>query len=272
MSVASNILSSVRASCIAALASLGLILPGVGHAAPQALGLIATHDAMPLQCSGGVCVAFLSSFCLEEERSPPASRTAYVPAPGTEIALLVETEDGRTVRLPGAEYLTFRVRLDFTSVLAKVALARLAAYSPKRLHIDVGSLATLLPKPVPEDPDVHSPEELKLVTGPYRKTGRLFFDAGDGTVSMMTQLINRLPRLARAPKSTRDDAYRSVATGAEGRASDAAARVRFRNIVESCEGILATTKRMNMRDCLTYRHEVMQTKTNRAFWKALGGV
>ena len=46
----------------------------------------------------------------------------------------------------------------------------------------------------------------------------------------------------------------------------------FQAIVEGCEGMLETTQRMNMRACLTYRHEVMQTKTNRKFWRALGGV
>jgi hypothetical protein len=189
--------------------------------------------------------------------------------------LIVETEDGRTVRLPGAKYLAFNVRLDFTSILAKVSLTRLAGLSPSAVRIKIGPLATLMPVPQPDDLDLHSPDELKLVTGPYRKTGTRFFDEGGETgetVSLMTQMINRMPKLARATPNGRKINLDTVLRGADGRASSAAARERFQNIVAGCENMLDTTKRMNMRACLTYRHEVMQTETNRAFWKALGGV
>jgi len=246
-----------------------------GWAAPQALGLVATRDAMPLQCNGDVCVGFLSSFCLEEERMPPVARRAYTPAPNSKITLIVETKDGRTVRLPGSEYLAFNVRLDFTSILAKVSLSRLAKLAPTKVSVHIGPLATLMPMPQPGDIDRHSPDELKLVTGPYRKTGTHFFDEGGETgeaVSMMTQMINRLPQLARATQEGRTRKLQTVLRGADSRASSLKSRARFQQIVEGCENILETTKRMNMRACLTYRHEVMQTETNRAFWRALGGV
>ncbi len=258
-----------------AIASVLFLLPDAASAAPQALGLVATQEAMPLQCDDGVCVAFLSSFCLEEERNPPESRTAYSPAEGSNIALIVETKGGRTVRLSGADYLSFNVRLDFTSILAKLPQSRVAGLSPTRISIHVGPLATLVPVPVPGDTDLHSADELKLVTGPYRKTGNRFFDEGGETgetVSMMTQMINRMPRSGRATKEGRGGTLSLVLNGADGRASRVGARERFQAIVEGCEGMLETTERMNMRACLTYRHEVMQTRTNRKFWRALGGV
>lgn len=268
-----------RQSAAALLFALVTLLPAAsgatGWAAPQALGLVATKDAMPLQCSGDACVAFLSSFCLEEERMPPVARRAYMPAPNTEITLIAETKDGRTVRLPGRDYLSFNVRLDFTSVLAKLPRARLSGLSASKFSIHIGPLATLMPVPQPGDLDRHSPDELKLVTGPYRKTGTHFFDEGGETgetVSMMTQMINRLPKLARETPDGRKTNLQTVLHGADGRASSPTARERFQNIVAGCENMLDTTKRMNMRACLTYRHEVMQTETNRAFWKALGGV
>lgn len=279
MSLGSHTDAGWRRAAAALLFGLVSFMPTTsgaeGWAAPQALGLVATKDAMPLQCSGDDCVGFLSSFCLEEERMPPVARRAYRPAPNTKITLIVETKDGRTVRLPGHEYLSFNVRLDFTSILAKVSLSRLANLSPSKVKIHIGPLATLMPVPQPGDLDRHSPDELKLVTGPYRKTGTRFFDEGGETgetVSMMTQMINRLPKLARATPDGRKTNLQTVLRGADGRASSPAARARFQNIVAGCENMLDTTKRMNMRGCLTYRHEVMQTETNRAFWKALGGV
>ncbi len=262
-------------SGVALMIALVSLAPIAASAAPQALGLVATRDAMPLQCNGDTCVGFLSSFCLEEERMPPVARRAYKPAANSKITLIVETGDGRTIHLPGQEYLSFNVRLDFTSILAKVSLSRLAAFSPSRVSVHIGPLATLMPTPVAGDTGLHSPDELKLVTGPYRRTGNRFFDesgATGETVSMMTQMINRLPRLARAPKEARVGSLGDVLNGADGRASGDGARQRFQAIVEGCENMLTTTKRINMRACLTYRHEVMQTKANRQFWWALGGV
>ena len=279
MFVPSRLKSAWRGAAMALWLGVAAMMPAgasaAGWEAPQALGLVATRDAMPLQCNDEACIGFLSSFCLEEERMPPVARRAYAPAPGTEIALIVETKDGRTVRLPGADTLSFNVRLDFTSILAKVPMSRLAALSPARVSIHIAPLATLLPVPQPDDLDRHSPAELKLVLGPYRQTGTRFFDEGGETgetVSMMTQMINRLPRLARAPEGARSDKLQAVLNGADGRASSTGARARFQGIVAGCENMLETTGRMNMRGCLTYRHEVMQTETNRAFWRALGGV
>ena len=212
---------------------------------------------------------------MEEERRAPVARRAYAPAANSKISLVVETADGRTVHLPGQDYLSFNVRLDFTSILAKVPKSRLASLSPTKVSVHVGPLATLIPERLPDDTNVHSADELKLVTGPYRKTGTRYFDESGEvgqTVSMMTQMINRMPRLARMPKQSRAGNLETVLAGGDGQAASPGARERFRSIVQGCETLLATTKRMNMRACLTYRHEIMQTKSNRAFWKALDGV
>jgi hypothetical protein len=256
------------------LAVFLLLLPEAVRAAPQVLGLVATRGAMPLQCDAGSCVGFLSTFCLEEERHPPSSRAAYKLAPNSEITLVVETHDGRTLRLPGNDYLSFQTRLDYTSVLARVPMARLTTLLPANVSVHIGSLASLIPIPVAGDTDLHSPAELAIATGAYRKTGQRFFDNGgekSETVSMVTHLINALPRQGRMDKKVRDIAYRDT-LGGDG-AVRPAARDNFRKIVRSCEAILeSTAARYNMRDCLEYRHEVMQTETNRKFWKALGGV
>lgn len=110
---------------------------------------------------------------------PPVVRHASTPAPNSKIKLIVETKDGRTVRLPGSEYLTFNVRLDFTSILAKTSLSQLAKLVPSKVSVHIAPLATLMPQP--GDIDRYSPDELKLATGPYRRTGMHVFDEGGET-------------------------------------------------------------------------------------------
>jgi hypothetical protein len=258
------------------LAAIFLLLPATARAEPQALGLVATRDATPLQCEAGVCAGFFSTFCLEEDRMAPDSRAAYRPTEDSEITLVVETADGRAIRLPGRDYLTFHTRLDFTSIVARVAEARLAAFAPVRVGVEIGALVSLVPVTRAGDTDIHEPGQLALATGPYRRAGRNYFDNGGETaetVSMVTRMINVMPERGRLARTRRAVALRDTLAGAEGRAARTGARARFRSIVQGCEAMLdATAERFNMRACLVYRHEVIQTRTNRIFWKALGGV
>jgi len=245
-------------------------MPGRASATPQILGLVATDQATPLRCNNGICVGFFSTFCLEEERLPPASWTAYRPMAGSQITLIVETGDGRTLRLPAQDYATFKTRLDFTSILASVEQSRLAEFNPVRLSIAIGPLVSLIPEV--RDDDAPTPDMLAMITGPYRRTGGFFFDDGrgrSGAVAMVTRMINLMPRRGRLPEADRRTAFhRTLAAGAQGR--DA---THFEAIVAGCEAMLArTANRANMRECLEYRHAIMQTKTNKEFWKALGGV
>jgi len=259
---------------VAVFAMVLSMIPVSARAAPQALGLVATNEATPLQCGDGTCTGFFSTFCLEEDRLPPGRWTAYRPAVGSDITLIVETADGRTVRLPAAAYATFKTRLDFTSILVSIAESRLAAYAPVRLSIAVGPLVSLLPEPTARDANPHTPEMMATITGPYRRTGRYFFDSGGDrseAVAMVTRMINLLPQRGRLSKGSRRSAYRDARTGTEDRNSEAGAR--FEAIVGGCEALLdKTAGPSNMRQCLEYRHGAMQTKTNKEFWKALGGV
>ena len=77
------------------------------------------------------------------------------------------------------------------------------------------------------------------------------------------------PGAVQVAKPARRTAYRQM--------RDSGARVldamRFETIVNGCETMLArTTNAATMRQCLESRHVIMQTKTNKEFWKALGGV
>ena len=260
----------ISSLAVALAAMVLLAVPGKAAAAPQVLGLVATKKATPLRCADGLCVGFFSTFCLEEDRLPPASWVDYRPMKGSQITLIVETWDGRTVPLPAQDYARFKTRLDFTSILASVEPHLLAAFKPVRLSIAIGPLVSLLPDVA--DANAHTPNRLAIVTGAYRRTGEFFFDDGrgrSGAVAMVTRMINLMPLRGRVAKPARRTAYRQT--------RDSGARVldamRFETIVNGCETMLArTTNAATMRQCLESRHVIMQTKTNKEYWKALGGV
>jgi hypothetical protein len=96
---------SVRSALLAAftVAAVAFAAPGA-FAAPQVLGLVASNgQSTPLACDGRTCSAHFSSFCLQQNRPAPAHGDSYTVAPGGELTLVVETTDGRTLRLPGTD-------------------------------------------------------------------------------------------------------------------------------------------------------------------------
>ncbi len=248
---------------------------GQSRAEPQVLGLVATEAPAAMQCQYGRCDAFLSAFCLEELRPSPYKRTAYRPAPGTRVTLVVSTRDGRTLRLPGAEWLTFRSNFIYTSVLASVDRERLARLAPMRAAVEIGPLAALLPVPTAGDPSPHGADELALATGAYRRAAERFFGTADvrsEQAALTARLINALPRFGRLPAERRD---RTI-SGAMSAPAFSRARPRSRravaDTVQACRAATAANGNMSMRGCLELRHGGQQIKLNDAFWKSLAGV
>ena len=252
---------AISTAALAVLATV--VLGGPARAEPQALGLVATGEPAQMQCQFGRCDVFLSAFCLEQKRNPPMPRHAYLAGPGAEITLVVETRDGRTLRLKGRDWLAFENNSTYTSVLAYLPEARLAALGGVSAAVEVGPLASLLPRPMVGDTYPHTAAEIELATNGYRKAAEAFFGAGGEKPEMMaatTRAINALPRVGPAPKTLRDRIIRDAATGAAA------------GPIAQCEAISAANQRMSLRFCLELEHSNIQIDANGSFWNSLAGV
>lgn len=244
-------------------------------AGPQALGLVATAEPVPLQCQYGSCDAFLSAFCLEEQRPAPYKRTAYRPAPGTAITLVVRTRDGRTLRLAGDQWLAFRTNYIYASVTASVDQQRLARLAPVSAAVEVGPLASLVPFPVEHDAKPHSAEELKRTTGTHRRAAMGFFGPGDRrseAVALTARLINALPRFGQVPADRRHRALQSAMSAPAFTRAQSGSRSAVADTVAGCRAAIAVNRRMTMRGCLELKHGGVQIEVNAEFWKSLAGV
>ncbi|MDP6389991.1 MAG: hypothetical protein QF654_08880 [Alphaproteobacteria bacterium] len=252
---------AISAAALALLATA--VLGGPARAEPQALGLVATDEPAQMQCQFGRCDVFLSAFCLEQKRHPPMRPQAYLAGPGAEITLVVETRDGRTLRLKGQDWLAFETNNAYTSVLAYLPEARLAALDPAHAAVEVGPLASLLPRPVAGDPTPHTDAEIELAMNGYRKAAEAFFGTGSekaGMLAATTRLINDLPRVGAAPKALRDKVIRDATRGAAA------------GTVARCEAASVANSRLSLRFCLELEHRQIQIDTNESFWNSLAGV
>ena len=240
-------------------------------AAPQALGLAATPEPMPLHCEDGLCTVFLTAFCLQEKRPQPEDGIAYLPTESSEINLLVSTKDGRTLKLRGRDYLEFYAR-NHTAVIAKIEQRKLDELNAESVAIQIGSLTSLIPEEQPGDLYPQSAEELAFATGPYRAAAEHYFDKGSHAerTAITAMLINNLPRRGNVEIVRGETAWTEALEkqGIKGfsETGKGLARVTF----ENCKEITGRSmKSLSFRSYLEIRHGRLQSNTNREYWKSL---
>ena len=92
-------MNSPLTGVLAALLTLAVGSVHPAAAAPQALGVMASHGPVPLVCNGGECRAEVTAFCLQEARPVPPEATAYEPVGEAPMSLVLQRADGSTLRL-----------------------------------------------------------------------------------------------------------------------------------------------------------------------------
>jgi hypothetical protein len=245
------------------------------HADYQALGVVATQMPAPLQCEDGLCTAYLSTFCLEQDRLPPPGRTAYRPSENTKVTLIVETATGETLRLAGNGWLRFETRTNYTGVLAIVDEVRLGALDPVKASVEVAPMAALLPAENSGGDRPHNAEEVALATGPYRQAAQNFFEnnaAGTKAVSFATRLINSLPPSGNVSEERLKTIVTAALAAFDTSNAGPETRAEVNRLVDVCHVPFPRRWHMSMRICLEHEHGALQVSTNKRFWNSLGGV
>lgn len=248
--------------CFAAL----LLAASPATAAPQILGLVATGEAVPMQCAGGQCTALLSAFCLQKDRLPPDFETRYRPAHAGDVTLVVSASNGQILRFDAADLVTFRSRYGYTAIRADLSLAALGLDAPASVTVEITPRATMLPAAQPDDPNPMTAEEIALATGPARLVAELVLE-GDSeaarTARVASRLINALPAQGDVVATAREPLWRRIA-GTE-------APRQARDMFDACARTVDQSLGYPLRQCLEERHERLQIENTHMFWEALGG-
>lgn len=261
----------MRARLLSLFVAAVLVAPlSVAHAAPQALGLMATNAAVPLPCLAGECAAEFSAFCLQQTRGVPDPGARYRVL-GEDFTLLAIAADGKTRRLSGADHLTIVSARSFSAVRISLSKQMLAALGAVRAAVEVGPRVSLVPVAVAGDPDPQSDEEVATASGPLRKLGEAIVDnagAEADAARLTNALINDLPEagrvgVARAERLWRERLAQSTA-GAE-------AVTQATGIYETCRARVAAGHYFSLRRCLEVKHDERMLNLNRRYWQAIVG-
>ena len=243
------------------------------QAAPQALGLIATNDPVPLSCDGHECSGYFTSFCLQMARTQPKPQTPYRPAENTELVLHVTDKAGKTFDLPGSKFLKFSARTS-TGVDISVKKALLKPYAPQSVAISVPALASLVPLPKKGDLYPQDADELLLSTTQHRKVAIRFHEQGTRyeLAALTAMLINATPRGYGVTAAAREQIWQEVTATDAVLDFEPASISDVRTTYERCSNNVDNSRRRTMRGCLEIHHISLQLHTNKDFWAAVNGV
>ena len=259
----------LAASALAALS----FLPAKTHAAPQILAALPVESGIELSCANGTCAAQLSTYCLQRERPAPGMGTAYVPARKEHFTLVLESDDGREVRVPAGDHMVFLENRGFMSVAASIELGRLKVLGASSARLVVWEGASLIPVPEPNDPNPLTDEEIAFVTDSLRDLGKEMIDATPeaGTAQLLAKLNGALP--ADGPITARnfDSMWTNaigdeVALPVEGPALNGA-----REAVDECLGGKSTYRLSGLKRCLEFQHDDLIRQLNIDYWQQQPG-
>ena len=242
--------------------------PHGAFAAPQILAVVATDAGVPFTCSGGVCEAALTAFCLQRHRSAPPYGTAYMAAAAGDFTLVVTDADGNQRRLPAAGRVAFSQHRGYTAVAARLPEDVLAELGAVSVAIEVGANASLVPEPRIGDPDPLTAEEIALAVGPLRALGTRIVDGSPeaGATRLIATMINMLPAQDRVAAERRASLWRD-ATG-KVRSGSAESLSRARAEYDGCVAAIEEPSVFSLRSCLERQHDKLIRDLNGDFWNA----
>lgn len=244
----------------------GLMAAAGAHAAPQALGLVATYGDVELKCEGGRCFADFTAFCLQQDRKSPARGTGYFLANG-DIALRATTADGKALTLDSRRHLRIESRRQHLAVRLSVPREALAD-GVAAVAVNVKKGVVLLPESRTGDANPHTPGEVAALGARMRAIGTAAVDANPDRMAaarILTDVINGLPEHTPSDDLLRERLW-DDAIGRRGGATPAKAIDRARGLYRLCRW-MADRGTPTMRDCLEKHHDGLIKFLNGRYWK-----
>lgn len=239
---------------------------------PQALGVVATREPVPVTCIEGRCTAFLGAFCLEEKVLPPDHGTPYRANRAGDVVLSAIDAGGKTRRLDSADTMTIYSHLGFNALKIVLKPEAVMAYGAMQLAVEVAERAAVLPV---EEKVAVAPDNRALATGAHRAVAESVFERVEeraDAARLTTDMINALPERGEVPDALRRALWERVITPRTRASMTPAGVEKARGMFNACNRTVDISLRVTLRDCLEVRHNDVMRELNDEFWKMLGGV
>lgn len=244
------------------------------HAASQALALLETDGATPLQCDGAICRAEFSTFCLQKERDLPRAGDPYRVAAGHRLTLVLTGTDGRLWQVPaGSQIRIEAARSGHTAVSVAIDRAQLAALGAEKVALSVGERVTLMPVPVAGDDNPQTDQDRALATGPLRALGANIVDRGPhdiARVHALNGLINALPTGIDRRPDAQQSLWRRAVDTALGDAPAKKLQTAQQEYAACWQDRVVQLGGYAVRHCLQRRHDSLMWQHVKRYWGKVG--
>ena len=246
---------------------------GLANAAPQALALTATDDAVQLTCADGVCQAEFSAFCLQPERVAPKPGTAYRLTAASTLTIQGRDAAGQTVSLTPGDWLKFAAARSHTAVRIHVDQRELTRRGLTAITIAVADDVALAPEPAEGDDNPITASEMDVVEQIQRPVGATVVDRnseGMAAARIANRLVNSLPSFE-ADRAATGRTWTRLMTSARTRGLSPMAERLAQNGYELCRYYADRVLVGDMRGCMQGQHDKLMKVLNSDYWKALNG-
>ena len=256
-----------------ALGLFAALAPGHASAAPQILAALPSESGIPFTCAEGLCVADLSTYCLQRDRPAPEFGAAYEPSDPGAFTLVVTDASGAVRRLGAADRVRFVEGRGFTVISARVAAETLARLGAVSARIEIAANASLLPVAVIGDPDPLTPEEIARTVGPMRRLGARVVDSRPKAkaAGFIGALANASPRRGTVEPDRREPLWRQVTGGDRTAGAQSPGQALARSAYDGCLAAYDGHEAFSFRGCLEGRHDALLRDLSVEYWNVGAG-
>lgn len=242
-------------------------------AAPQVLAVLSTGNGAALTCEDGVCSASLSTYCLQQHRSPPDMGAPYHAANPTSFKLVFEMLDGTEKSVLAPNMLTYHAERGYKSVEVAMSEGVLKEQGAVSARLMVGPKASLIPNPVEGDLDPLSQAEIALAVGPSRVMGSRLVDGSPEAhvARAMGVMLRAIPEWRGWPQSTREGLWEMIEGVAQRENVSTEEYTRIKSQFESCAESYEQRKFFGIGYCIRQTHDDEILKLNKTYWQSQAG-
>lgn len=262
---------AIASSAVLSFAAFSL-LSASAMAAPQILGLIASAEPVPLTCVDGSCTAEISSLCLQQYRDVPTPGTAYRPAEGAGITLIVTGTDGIKRFLPVAAKIEISSLRQFLAVKVSLPEETVRRVGEGPAALSIAPLSSIIPSVAIDDPHPISRQEIAAYTGPLRATAEEAYNEDSARLDAtrtLNQMINRLSENRPVGVEEIEPLWKRT-VGGDGVLQSSKSTGIIKSALDGCRSsILERGVDLDLRSCLTNQHDILSTGTQENVWRAL---
>ncbi|NKB19760.1 MAG: hypothetical protein GKS01_04360 [Alphaproteobacteria bacterium] len=249
-----------------------LMISGPAIAAPQILGVVASAAPVPMTCSGGLCTAEFSAFCMQQHRVSPRGGTPYQTAKGTNLTLVSTAADGTKRSVIVNDKVSIQSKRGHFAVQVTLPESTVKGLGGQVAALDINVLASLVPMVQVGDETPLSKAEIAHVTGIQRKivAKALASDREQETITVgtMTRLISALPRYGRVSAARRQSLWRDI-VGPEPTQRSNIGLQKAAKEFRYCKHWADTGRGYGLRHCLEEMHDFKADQITKKAWKAV---